>query len=136
VTSAATVNMLAQKAVDEVKGNGRVTAATFKSLDSAVAAMSDAVASNQTLSPTDCIESKGFLDELRSSIQSLRDPNVAQYLGGGFAAKGQNVAELGAQMTSQGLHFAPATQDGQTAYLNLYQALLTYDYRLAQLSSR
>ena len=136
VSNATNINTLAQKAVDEVKAKGRVSAPTFKELDSAVAAMSDAVASNQTLSPTDYIESKGFLDDLRSSIQSLRDPKVASYLNGAYAAKGQTVYDLVQNMTMQGLHFAPATQDDQTAYTVLYQALRSYDYRLAQLASR
>ena len=98
--------------------------------------MDNTVASNQTLSPTDYIESKGFLDDLQSSIQSLRNPNVAKYLNGAYAAKGATVADLVQQMTTQGLHFAPATQDDQPAYSTLYQSLRTYDYRLAQLASR
>ena len=128
--------MLAQKAVDEIQANGRVTAATFNALNNAVQGMDNAVASDQTLSPTDYIESKGFLDNLLSSVQSLRDPNVAKYLNGAYAAKGPTVADLVTQMTSQGLHFAPATQDDQPAYTVLYQALVGYDYRLAQLASR
>jgi hypothetical protein len=136
VSSAATINDLAQKAADEIKGKGRVTAATFKSLNDAVAVMTDAVRNNQDLSPTDYIESKGFLDELRTSIQGLRDPNVAMYLNGTFAAKGPTVADLVAQMTSQGLRFAPATQADQPAYTVLYQAMLSYDYRLSQLAAR
>ena len=46
------------------------------------------------------------------------------------------MADLVQQMTTQGLHFAPATQDDQPAYSVLYQSLLTYDYRLSQLASR
>ena len=136
LSNAATVNALAQKAVDEVKANGRVSAATFGQLNNAVQGMDNAVASDQTLSPTDYIESKGFLDDLLSSVQSLRDPNVAKYLNGAYSAQGPTVADLVAQMTSQGLHFAPATQDDQPAYTTLYQALVGYDYRLAQLASR
>ena len=44
------------------------------------------------------------------------------------------MADLVDQMTSQGLTFAPATQNDQTAYSVLYQALLNYDYRLSQLA--
>ena len=50
--------------------------------------------------------------------------------------RGRRVADLVEQMTSQGLTFAPATQDDQPAYTVLYQALLNYDYRLSQLASR
>ena len=55
---------------------------------------------------------------------------------GGYAAKGPTVGDLVAQMTSEGLHFAPATQEDQPSYTVLYQALLAYDYRLAQLAHR
>ena len=134
--SAAKVQALALKAVDEVKANGRVTAAAFGQLNAAATAMDNAVSKDQSLSPTDYITAKGFLDDLRSSIQSLRDPNVAKYLSGAYAAKGPTVADLVRQMTSQGLHFAPAADPDQSSYTVLYQGLRTYDYRLARLASR
>ena len=134
--SATKINGLTLKAVDEVKTTGRVSAATFNELDGAVAAMTEAVRTNKDLSSTDYIASKSFLDDLHVSVQSLRDPSVAKYLNGAYAAKGATVADLVQQMTSQGLQFAPATQDDRPSYTILYQALLAYDYRLAQLAAR
>jgi hypothetical protein len=134
--SSAKINALAIKAVDEVKADGRVTAQTFGQLSAAVNTLDNAVRVDQVLSPTDYIVSKGFVDDLKSSIQSFRNPNVASYLNGGIAAKGPTVADLVEQMTSQGLTFAPATQEDQPAYTILYQAMATYDYRLGQTSSR
>jgi hypothetical protein len=136
LSSASTINDLSQKAVGEIKNTGRVTAQTFKALDGTVAAMTDAVRNDNSLSPTDYIESKGFLDDLRTSIQGLRDPKVAMYLNGTYAAKGPTVYDLVSQMTAQSLSFAPATQADQPAYSVLYQAMLTYDSRLAQLAAR
>jgi len=136
VDGQAKVDALARKAVEQVKSAGRVTPATFIELNGAASALDDAVASNQTLSPADYITSKGFVDDLRGSIQSLRDPDVAKYFSGAWAAKGPTVADLVRQMTTGGLHFAPATEAGQPAYTALYQSLLTYDYRLSELASR
>ncbi len=136
VDAQAKVDALARKAVEEVKSTGRVAPATFVELNGAASALDNTVAKNQTLSPADYIISKGFVDDLCSSIQSLRDPNVAKYFDGAWTAKGPTVADLVRQMTTDGLHFAPATEAGQPAYNSLYQSLLTYDYRLSQLASR
>src|SRR5262249_22738609 len=78
------INDLTNKAVDEVKSGGRVNAMTFRDLDGAVGALSNAISNNQTLSPTDWIESSTFVNDLRSSVQSLRNPDVAQYFQGQF----------------------------------------------------
>jgi hypothetical protein len=130
------ISDLANKAVDEVKSSGRVTAMTFKDLDNSVAALSGAIASNKTLSPSDWIESKGFVDDLRSSVQTLRNPQVAQYFQGQFRPQAGTVDELVRQMSMNGLRFAPATQGDQAAYTALQQQMRTYDYRLAQLAAR
>jgi hypothetical protein len=132
----AKVDALARKAVDEIKSTGRVVPATFIDLNAAASALDNAVASNQTLSPDDYISCKSFADDLRSSIQSLRDADVAKYFDGALAPKGPTVADLVRQMSDGGMTFAPATAAGQPAYSALYQALLTYDYRLSQLASR
>ncbi|HVS39901.1 MAG TPA: hypothetical protein VMS17_30365 [Gemmataceae bacterium] len=134
--SADKVDALCLKAVEEVKADGRVSAPTFDQLMKTTSALDDTVGSNQELSPADYIQSKGFVDQLLNSIQSLKDPNVAKYLNGAYAAQGPTVADLVDQMTSQGLSFAPATPNDQPQYKVLYQAMLSYDYRLSQLASR
>ena len=134
--NATKINGLANKAVDEVKSGGRVSAATFRDLDGSVAALSAVVAGNQTLSPTDWIESKSFLDDLRSSVQSLRNPDVAQYFTGQLAPQAGTVDELVRQMTAKGLRFAPAAQGDQASYTALQTLMRTYDYRLATLAAR
>jgi hypothetical protein len=101
-----------------------------------VASLDDSVHSNQSLSPTDWIESTSFLDDLRGSIQTLRSQNAANYFNGKYAAKGATVADLVANMTAQGLQFAPASPGDEPSYKVLQQSLSAYDYRLAQLASR
>ena len=56
------------------------------------------------------------VNDLRSSVQSLRNPDVAQYFQGQFRPQASTVAELAREMTAHGLRFAPATQGDQPAY--------------------
>jgi hypothetical protein len=130
------VNALAKQAVDEVKSGGRVSAMTYKDLDATVTALRDEVAANKTLSPTDWIESKAFVDDLRGSVQSLRNPDVAQYFKGAYSPQAGTVDELVREMTAKGLRFAPAAQGDHAAYTALQQLMRTYDYRLATLAAR
>ena len=125
------ISVLANQAVEEIKAAGRVSGATFNSLNSSVGALTNAVASNQTLSPSDWIESKSFLNNLSASVQSLRNPDVAQYFNGGYSPKAKTVDELVAEMTAKGLRFAPAAQGDQPSYNAMQQLMRTYDYRLA-----
>ena len=98
-------------------------------------ALSGAIASNQTLSASDWIESKSFLDDLSSSVQSLRNPNVAKYFNGGYSPKASAVDELVREMTAQGLRFAPAAQGVQASSTAMQQLLLTYDYLLSSVAT-
>jgi hypothetical protein len=130
------ISELAKKAVGEIKNDGRVTAATFTALNTAVNTLNDAANANQTLSPADWITSTSFLSALQSSVQSLRNPDVAQYFNGQLTPQAGTVGELVQQMTTKGLRFAPAAQSDQPAYTALQELMRTYDYRLAQVASR
>jgi hypothetical protein len=130
------ISELAKRAVDEIKNDSRVTAATFTALNTAVNKLNDAVKANQTLSGSDWIESTTFLGQLQNSVQSLRNPDVAQYFNGQLTPQAGSVSELVQQMTAKGLRFAPAAQGDQPAYTTMQQLLRAYDYRLAQVASR
>ena len=130
------IDALARKAVEQVTATGRVEAATFRSLNSAVASLDDAVQKNKDLSPADYIDSRSFLGDLRDSVQTLRSQDAANYFNGKYAARGATVADLVANMSSQGLQFAPAAPGDEPSYKVLQQSLAAYDYRLAQLASR
>jgi hypothetical protein len=77
--------------------------------------------------PTLFIDAKGFLNQLRDSVKVLMQPDVAQYLGGRYRAKGKDVAELVKYMGENGLHFAAATPGSEAAYSALHHLLSLYD---------
>ena len=111
------------------QSGGRVSAANVQQPKQLRGAMKNMVASNQTLSPSDWIESKSFLSNLMCWCRSLRNPDVAQYFNGGYSPKAKTVGELVSELTAKGLHFAPATQG--ISRPTSRESLRTYDYRLA-----
>ncbi len=78
------------------------------------------------ISPNDYISGQRFLNEIDSTIRTLQDPNIANYVTHKWAAKGNNVGELVQQMSSQGLRFAPAVSGDQSAYVSLHTAMVAY----------
>ena len=67
---------------------------------------------------------------MKASDKALQDPNVGNYFSGKWRAQGSTVDQLAQYMTSQGLQFAPANANGETAYTALHQDMVAYDYRL------
>jgi hypothetical protein len=129
------VEALTRQAVEQVNP-GPVDEAVFRKLGDAVGAMTASVRGNKTMSPTDFIESRTFLDNFSSSIQILRTPNAASFFNGKFTLRGPTVADMVAQMASQGLTFAPATPGDEPFYSALYQSMLAYDFRLSRVAPR
>jgi len=82
------------------------------------------------LSPSAYIDAKGYLDQVRASLQALQDPNAATNFNHKFNAK--NVAELVDDMKAKGLDFAPAAPGDEGAYRALHEALVSYDYGVSQ----
>jgi hypothetical protein len=78
------------------------------------------------IAPNDYINGQRFLNELSDTIKVLQDPNIANYVTHKWAAKGNSVAELVQQMSSQGLRFAPAVAGDQSAYAALHTAMVSY----------
>jgi hypothetical protein len=128
--------LLAQ-AVQEVRSGGRVQNATLRDLirtrDGLEARVERDVA---LMSPTDYVVSMRFLRQLRDTIRTLQDPNIAKVIGGQWVARGDSVAELVAHMTSNGLLFAPAGPADEPAYRALYNALAAYDTAMFELAKR
>lgn len=81
---------------------------------------------------TDVIDSpsylagKHYLEDLERSVRTLQRPDAAKFFDGTYAAKGQNVPELVAYMTEQGLKFAPASPGGEAAYRSLHSSFTGY----------
>lgn len=86
--------------------------------------------------PGPYIDAKKYLRELDTSYTALKDPNVANYFNGKYAAQGSTVYGLVDYMINNGLQFAPALAADQPSYTVLYQALLQYDVQLGQTASR
>jgi hypothetical protein len=88
------------------------------------------------MTPTQVVQSTRYVHELKDSLRGLQDPNVANYFNGKWKAEGNTVAELVANMTGQGLKFAPATSGDEPTYTVLHRAMVTYVYRLKQVAGQ
>lgn len=130
------VDDLALKAVKEAQ-YGQVNAGTVTELNKSLDRLMSTMKSN--ISETDAneyIRGKRYLNEISSAVSTLDDPHVAKYVNRGWAAKGNNVGELVAQMTAQGLKFAPAASGDQSAYTVLHRAMVNYEGALGQMAGR
>jgi hypothetical protein len=90
----------------------------------------------EDLSPTEFIQSRRYANELQDSVRTLQNPNVAKFVTGKWVARGQTVNELIADITRQGLKFAPATSADNFAYTSLYHSLLAFDNGMSTLVAR
>jgi hypothetical protein len=72
------------------------------------------------------IESKRFLESLSNGLEVLKRPDAAKYLGGGFKATGNTVAELVVNMSRQGLSFAPALPGEEAAYYGVLNSMVAF----------
>jgi hypothetical protein len=110
---------------------GRVELASFDAMNNALASMRNNVkAQISTMSPSENIRAKRYLNQLQDSLSIFRDPNVANYFNGKWQAQGSTVGELIAYMTQNGLTLAPANNGDESYYQAFYQSLRTYDYNL------
>jgi hypothetical protein len=80
----------------------------------------------QNIEFNDYIVAKRFLRELDGAVRLLKLPDVDKYLNSQYTARGQNVKELVAYMSANGLKFSAAVAGEESAYSALYQALLQY----------
>lgn len=120
------VDRLARAAYKQAD-QGMVQADTVQDMKTAIDKLYAELKSNiQRTSVNDYIQAKRYLDELSQAAQALGDPNVSKYVTGQWSAKGSTVAELVANMTRQGLRFAPATQGDEAAYTALHNDLVAY----------
>jgi hypothetical protein len=108
-------------------GSGSVSAGTLEDLTAAVDTLQSELKRNiSKVSANDYIKAKRYLNQLESTVKMLDSPNVSKYVTGTWAAKGATVAQLTANMTREGLIFAPATQGDEAAYRALHSALVQY----------
>lgn len=72
------------------------------------------------------LEGKRFLEKLDSAVKMLGKAYASKLLDGSYAARGNNVQELVASMSQQGLQFAPSTPGGEPAYHSLFNSMVAY----------
>lgn len=83
------------------------------------------------LTPAEYIDSRRFLNHLSQAVRALGDKNVGNFFKKNWTPQGKNVAELVAQLSKEGLSFAPATPDDEPSYKALYLAMRQFEAGLA-----
>ena len=130
------LDALAPRAVMEAMA-GRINDETLESLVDTVDALRTKVdAAIVDLSPSQFISASRYVNELKTTVKSLQDPNVSKQFNGSWTAKGNSVSELTDQLLKQGLKIAPAAPGDEPYYTSLYNSLISYDLGLAQLAAR
>jgi hypothetical protein len=115
-------------AVQQLSQYGRVPPAMQVELNKTVDRLKGKVGDMvQDLTPDEYIRANRYVNQLREGIKNFDNPNAANFYNGRWQAKANNVGELVAQMTRDGLTFAPATVGKEAAYRSLYRSLLNYD---------
>jgi hypothetical protein len=82
------------------------------------------------LTPTQYVQAKRYLRELKATWKSLEDPDVSRYFSRAWTPQGSSVGDLVGQMTREGLRFAPSVTGGEPAYTALHHALVTYSTQM------
>jgi hypothetical protein len=124
-TARKSVDQLAPQAYQQASA-GSVDGDTLQQLSKSVDSLeSELVRHVADISPNDYIRAKRYLNELDQTVQALQDPKVSNYVTHKWAARGSTVSELVADMSSQGLKFAPATAGDEAAYNSLYRSLVS-----------
>jgi hypothetical protein len=72
------------------------------------------------------LDAREFLRQFDDAVRVLQQPDAARFLTGKYTLKAKTVADLLRFMGEQGLRFAPATAGGESAYVALHRALVTY----------
>lgn len=120
------IDSLMSKAVEEANRDS-ITFETVTDLSNAQQSMYNTLLRKvKTMSLSDYIPSKKYLQELDDGIQALKAPGANNYFNGKWAAEGDTVEQLVRNMSQKGLTFAPSTRGSETAYQALYQSMLSY----------
>jgi hypothetical protein len=88
------------------------------------------------LTPDEYVQATRYLKELKGGFNVLKQSDVSRYFSPNSTAQGNNVAELVAHMTANGLKFAPAVSGDEPYYTSLYSAMVAYDNGIATLVAR
>lgn len=78
------------------------------------------------ITPTDYSRARTYLRQIEGAIKGLQDPNVANYVTRKWAVHADTIGEMVAQLSQQGLKFAPATPGDEAAYQAAYAGMVQY----------
>lgn len=115
-------------AVQEARNNA-LTPEILAQIRSGVAALDASLSTGIRAEKIDTqmyLSGKRFLDGLNSAVRVLEQPDASKILSGAATLHGQTVEELVANMTHDGLEFAPALPGEEAAYISLYHSLRAY----------
>jgi len=116
--------------------SGQVDADTLFGLKELVERLSNKIDEDTpSLSMNQSIQATRFINELKTSLRAMQDPNVTKQFNGQWSAQGNNVAALVDNLANKGLSFSSATPGNETYYTSLYNNFLSYDMALSQLAS-
>jgi hypothetical protein len=131
------IDKLFLQATQEAAGPDGLSGRTQRELNAALDKLKGSIdTAVDAMTPSDNIRAMSYANQLTASSKMLRDPTIANQLSGRWAPRGDNVAELVANMNRDGLKFGPAGPDSKPYYTSLYQSLVQYDSSLMARSSR
>jgi hypothetical protein len=117
--------------------SGEVSVATINALSGGLKqCQADVDAKIVDLTPDEYVQATRYLKELKGGLNVLKQSDVSKYFSPNSAAQGNNVAELVAHMTANGLKFAPAVSGDEPYYTTLHSAMVAYDNGIATLVAR
>jgi hypothetical protein len=131
-----TINSAMSQATTEARSSG-IQFDTDKKLNDAVKQLDqDLDAAVAELTPSEFIQSRRFLTQLKEARKTLGDPSASKYLTGMFSARGNSVAELVQNMNGSGLRFAPGLPGDESYYRVVHAAMVAYVGSQAMLSAQ
>jgi hypothetical protein len=80
----------------------------------AIGKLNDAVVNRaREMTPTEFIQARRYLREVRDAVKVFQDPKVGNYFNRRWQARGETVTDLIRNMSADGLVFAPASPTGR-----------------------
>jgi len=119
-------------AVKQAEFNGRVDPGITRDLSKTTDGIGKQLKKNVDQTDVNSyIDAKQFLNNLDSSITTLKQQDVGKYFSGQYdLSKAKNVGELVTYMSDKGLTFTNTVPGDESAYNALYQAMANYDTAL------
>lgn len=122
--AAAAAPLLAGKPADAAKVT-RLELAVRRAEDAAAPVV-------RTLPFDEAAAARRFLNHLAAAVAAMRGPSAVTLVDPSWPTAGASVADLVRHMARHKLLFAPAPRNGESAYLTLQKALVTYLFVLSQ----